>query len=142
MKIASYSPIISHLFFAMIAWFSLKRQERICLQIRRCLLLYERASGQMVNFDKSAINFLPTAANLHSKYVPTDGFCSLCRLDKATTCHCLFFCPKLKQVWKDSIFWIVLKECKLLSFVDCCMAIWTECGRMSLNIFVVLCWAI
>lgn len=88
---------------------------------------------------RASWDYLHTVANLRSKYVPTDGFCSLCRLDQATTCHCLFFCPKVKQVWKDSIFWIVLKECKLISFVDCCMAVWTEWGRMSLNIFVVMC---
>lgn len=45
-------------------------------------------------------------------------------------------------MWKESTFWVVLKKCKKMTFVDCCMAVWTECGRELLDNFVVICWAV
>lgn len=46
-------------------------------------------------FWRDSWDFIPTASNLRMKHVPTDVFCYLCRFDQATTCHCLFFCPKV-----------------------------------------------
>lgn len=58
-KVAASSPSISHLFFAddSLVFFRAKRQD--CLNVRSCLSSYERASGQMINFDKSALSFSP-----------------------------------------------------------------------------------
>ncbi|XP_073298281.1 uncharacterized protein [Primulina huaijiensis] len=61
-KVASTSPVISHLFFAddSLVFFRTKRAD--CLQVRNCLQMYSRASGQLVNYDKSAITFSPSTS--------------------------------------------------------------------------------
>ncbi|XP_075499819.1 uncharacterized protein LOC142538372 [Primulina tabacum] len=65
-RIANTCPIISHLFLAddSLIFFKATREDNI--QVWNCLNLYEKASGQVVNFDKSALTFSPSTCS-HTK---------------------------------------------------------------------------
>ncbi|KAK2655132.1 hypothetical protein Ddye_008184 [Dipteronia dyeriana] len=65
-------PAISHLFFADDSLIFAKALRDECLVIRHCLEVYARASGQVINFRKSAISV--------SRSVPTDAGHELARI--------------------------------------------------------------
>lgn len=56
-KIANGAPIINHLFFVDDCYLFLRATTKEAESIKEYLMLYERASGQQVNFQKSAISF-------------------------------------------------------------------------------------
>lgn len=58
-RIARNSPTISHLFFTDDSLLFFKATKNDGIQVRRCLHIYEKASGQMVNYEKSALTFSP-----------------------------------------------------------------------------------
>lgn len=58
-RLAPSSPSISHLFFADDSLVFFRASEEDCLTINRCLKWYEKASGQLINYDKSALTFSP-----------------------------------------------------------------------------------
>lgn len=57
-KIVNTIPIISHLFFAKDSSVFFKATKDDFMQVHRCLQIYERASGQLVNY-KSTLSFSP-----------------------------------------------------------------------------------
>ena len=57
MKVASACPSISHLLFADYSLFFCIAQKEECQTILRILKEYEAASGQLINFQKSSIQF-------------------------------------------------------------------------------------
>lgn len=59
LKVASTSLIVSHLFFADDSLLFFRTTIRDTLQIIQCLQLYERASGCVINYEKTAITFIP-----------------------------------------------------------------------------------
>lgn len=63
-RIASTCPSISHLFFADDSLIFFKATEADCSGIRNCLLQYEVASGQLINFEKSSLSFSPDNAQI------------------------------------------------------------------------------
>lgn len=70
-KIANSAPVVTHLFFAddSYLFFRASLEESTC--VKKCLMLYEKASGQKVNFHKSSIQFIrntsPEIADLVSQ---------------------------------------------------------------------------
>lgn len=60
LKVANASPVASHLFFAddRLLFFKVKTTD--ALKVRGCLRLYEQASGQVINYEKSALTFSPS----------------------------------------------------------------------------------
>ncbi|XP_031131672.1 uncharacterized protein LOC116033057 [Ipomoea triloba] len=56
-KVARGAPPVSHLFFADDSLLFFKSIDAEAQEVRNCLLLYSRASGQVVNFEKSSIMF-------------------------------------------------------------------------------------
>lgn len=56
-KISNRSPPITHLLFTDDSLFFCQANEKSCRAVSNILLQYERASGQMVNKNKSAITF-------------------------------------------------------------------------------------
>lgn len=58
-RIASSCPSISHLFFAEDSLIFFRAIVNDCEGIRNCLSLYERALGQLISYEKSALSFSP-----------------------------------------------------------------------------------
>ena len=54
-KVVTGAPSISHLFFADDSFFKAVKDE--CEVIKQCLLTYEKASRQQINFLKSSVSF-------------------------------------------------------------------------------------
>ena len=57
MKVARACPSVSHLLFADDSLFFCKAKKEECERILRILKEYKAASGQMINFQKSTIQF-------------------------------------------------------------------------------------
>ncbi|XP_075486484.1 uncharacterized protein LOC142526100 [Primulina tabacum] len=53
---------ISHLFFVDDSLIFFRVSEQECNQLKRCIQTYERASGQLVNYDKSVRTFSPSTS--------------------------------------------------------------------------------
>ncbi|XP_075475208.1 uncharacterized protein LOC142505947 [Primulina tabacum] len=58
-KIAPTSPSVSHLFFADDSMVFFKAAMEDGARVKECLSCYEKASGQPINYDKSALSFSP-----------------------------------------------------------------------------------
>ena len=56
-KVVRSIPIISHLFFADDSFFFFKANMQECQHIKECFSIYEKASGQLINFQKSSLSF-------------------------------------------------------------------------------------
>lgn len=67
-KIAPTSPSMSHLFFAndSLVFFRATMEEGA--RVKECLYLYEKASGKLINYDKSPLSFSP---NTHLMFMDT-----------------------------------------------------------------------
>ncbi|KAL5537585.1 hypothetical protein UlMin_044677 [Ulmus minor] len=63
-KIAPSCPSITHLFFADDSLIFCRAKRADCFQLRQCLILYEKASGQSINFDKSTLSFSPNTGEM------------------------------------------------------------------------------
>lgn len=55
----SRGPMITHLFFADDSIIFFKADPYTCRHVKDCLVCYERASGQVINFNKSALSCSP-----------------------------------------------------------------------------------
>lgn len=57
MNLTRNCPSVQHLLFADDSMFLCKASLSECTEFLRCLKLYENSSGQVINFQKSAITF-------------------------------------------------------------------------------------
>ncbi|XP_075486201.1 uncharacterized protein LOC142525795 [Primulina tabacum] len=58
-KIAPTSPSVSHMFFADDSLVFFRATMEAGARVKECLSIYEKASGQLVNYDKSTLSFSP-----------------------------------------------------------------------------------
>ncbi|KAL5577512.1 hypothetical protein UlMin_019211 [Ulmus minor] len=63
-KIVTSCPFITHLFFADDNLIFCMAKQAECFHLRHCLNLYEKAFGQSINFDKSALSFSPNTGEM------------------------------------------------------------------------------
>ena len=56
-KVARNAPMISHLFFADDSFLFFRADMEECSKIKEVLTIYEKASGQVINFQKSSVSF-------------------------------------------------------------------------------------
>ena len=63
-KIAKNSPSVNHLLFADDTMFFIPTNRRSCAKLKHILTLYESASGQRINTDKSSISFAKKTTSL------------------------------------------------------------------------------
>lgn len=56
---ATKGPVITHLFFADDSLLFFKADQESCRNIKQCFDSYEEASGQIINYEKSALTFSP-----------------------------------------------------------------------------------
>lgn len=58
-------PTITHLFFVDDSLMFFKTDPNTCKNIKKCLDIYEAASGKVINFDKSALTFSPKTLKMN-----------------------------------------------------------------------------
>lgn len=64
-RISRRSPEVSHLFFADDSLVFFQADVNECRALHHCISIYEKASGQVVNFEKSTISFSPNTSPYH-----------------------------------------------------------------------------
>lgn len=69
LKMASMGPCISYLFFADDSFLMFKADPVSCTSIKECLECYEVASGQVINFENSALSFSPETLPINQERV-------------------------------------------------------------------------
>lgn len=69
LRMANRGPIISHLFFGNDSLILFKADPYSCLNVKEAITTYEDASGQLINFDKSALTFSPNTLHLNQTRV-------------------------------------------------------------------------
>lgn len=67
LRIARRGPTITHLFFADDSLVFFKADAKSSRNLKECLDLYEQASGQVINYDKSALTFSPNTVRLNQE---------------------------------------------------------------------------
>ena len=60
-------PVISHLFFADDSLLFTKANDANCLEVRQILDIYEKVSGQVINYNKSAMCVSPSVPSSEGK---------------------------------------------------------------------------
>lgn len=93
-------------------------------------------------FWRACRDLIPTPANLASMFISTCASCPLCFVGIATTSHCFIFCPMVKYVWKQSLFWVHVKTLNMVSFMECAMFIASFLSKELLELFVIMAWAV
>ena len=98
-KVARNAPVVSHLFFAGDNFLLFKSNMQKCGMIKKCLDAYERASGQVVNFQKSSIFF-----NCNMPIQLKDELCNFLRV-RVTEDHGSYLgLPSFIEKNKNAIF--------------------------------------
>ena len=71
-KICRGAPRVNHLFFADDSLILMRARESDARELRHILEVYERASGQVINRDKSSIMFSPNTSHQVRNSVGSD----------------------------------------------------------------------
>lgn len=61
--------MITHLFFADDSLLFFKADQESCRNIKECFDMYEGASGQLINYEKSALTFSPCTRKINQQRV-------------------------------------------------------------------------
>ncbi|XP_073120144.1 uncharacterized protein [Henckelia pumila] len=86
-------------------------------------------------------DIIPTSKNLLSHHVPVAGTCPLCCSSCDSTTHALFFCVVVKSCWKDTRFWVILKQMRHLEIFDIFLWMKDTLSRLDFEVFVMRSWA-
>lgn len=76
---ARESPMITHLFFADDSLIFFKATKENVLAVKECLNKYERASGQLINFDKSVVTFSKKTSFENKNYTKEGLHIQICQ---------------------------------------------------------------
>lgn len=69
LKMANRGLTITHFFFADDSLVFFKADSDSCKAVKKCLEYYEKVSGQVINFEKSALSFSPVTLSINQKRV-------------------------------------------------------------------------
>lgn len=63
-------------------------------------------------YGKRPLDIVAAEANLHRQHIPIDPRCIMCGYYWVDTSHTLFYCKVIKDTWKKSDWWHIIKHLK------------------------------
>ncbi|KAM6587271.1 hypothetical protein CsatA_009876 [Cannabis sativa] len=87
-------------------------------------------------------NALPVAAELNCKHIADTPFCPLCKANKETINHALFFYTRAKEVWRLSHLTFDLKMAATSTPDEFLLYVLANTSSFEFESFLVRCWSI
>ncbi|KAL6520547.1 hypothetical protein OROMI_032309 [Orobanche minor] len=87
-------------------------------------------------------NLIPTSANLEQHHVPVDGICGLCHDRWDSTEHSLIFCPLVRNIWKKSSFWPIVKKGTGVELWDIGISVLRDKTKEEIELWAIMLWQV